>query len=67
MIEERVPPEGEQDVVALPGVVCGGDIQCDRDERMNVPNAGDLDMDVGDDSGLVVIIRWSSATGRGRG
>jgi hypothetical protein len=67
MIGERVMPEGEQDVVAPPDVVRGGDVQCDRDERTDVLYAGGLDVDVGDDDDLVVIVRRSSATGEGPG
>jgi hypothetical protein len=67
VIGERVTSEGEQDVVAPPGIVCRGEVQCDRDERTDVLYADGLDMDVGDDGGLIVVIRRSSATGRGRG
>jgi hypothetical protein len=34
---------------------------------MDVLHAGGLDVDVGDDGGLIVIVRRSSATGGGRG
>jgi hypothetical protein len=47
--------------------VRGGEIQHDRDERTDVMHVGGLDVDVGDDGGLVVVVRWSSATGGGRG
>jgi hypothetical protein len=67
VIGERVTPEGEQDVVAPPAVVCGGEVQRDRDARTDVLHASVLNNDVGDDGGLVVIIRWSSVTGKGRG
>jgi hypothetical protein len=40
-----------------PGVVRGGEVQRDRDERTDVLHAGGLDMDVGDDGGFVVIVR----------
>jgi hypothetical protein len=65
VIRERVTPEGEQDVIAPPGVVHGGEVQRDRDERMDVLYAGILYVDVGDDGSLVVIVRWSSTTGGG--
>jgi hypothetical protein len=55
MIGERVTPECEQDVVAPPGVVRGGEVQCDQDERTDVLNAGSLDMDVGDDGSMDII------------
>jgi hypothetical protein len=45
----------------------GGEVQHDYDERTNVLYAGGLDMDVDNDGGLIVIVRWSSATGGGRG
>jgi hypothetical protein len=66
VIGERVTTEGE-DIVAPPGVVCRGEVQCDPDERTDVLYAGGLDMDVGDDSDLVVIVRWSSTSSGGRG
>jgi hypothetical protein len=53
---DRVTLEGEQDVVAPPGVVHGGEVQRDRDKRMDVLHAGGLDMDVADDGGLVVVV-----------
>jgi hypothetical protein len=56
MIGERITPEGEQDAVTPPGVVQGGEVQHDREERTDVLYAGGLDVDVGDDSGLVVIV-----------
>jgi hypothetical protein len=45
--------------------VHGGEVQRDRDERMDVLYAGILYVDVGDDGSLVVIVRWSSTTGGG--
>jgi hypothetical protein len=48
-----------------PCIVCEGEIQCERDERTGVLNAGGLDMDVGNDDGLIVVVRWSSVTGGG--
>jgi hypothetical protein len=36
MVRERLTPEGEQYIVTPPGVVCGGEVQRDRDERMDV-------------------------------
>jgi hypothetical protein len=56
VIRERVTPKGEQDVVAPPGVVRGGEVQRDRDERTDVLYVGCLDVDVGDDGSLVVVI-----------
>jgi hypothetical protein len=35
--------------------------------EMDVLHAGGLDVDIGDDDGLVVVIRQSSTTGGGRG
>jgi hypothetical protein len=67
VIRERVMLEGERDVVVPPGVVQGGEVQCDRDERTDVLHAGGLDAEVGDDGSLVVIVRRSSTTDRGRG
>jgi hypothetical protein len=67
MIGERVMPEGEPDVVTPPGVVRGGEVQSDRDERTDVLHADGLDMDVGDDGGLIVVVRRSNATDEGRG
>jgi hypothetical protein len=67
MIGERVTPEGELDIVAPLGVVRGGEVQCDQDERTDVLNTSSLDMDAGIDGDLVVIVRWSSATGGGQG
>jgi hypothetical protein len=67
MVGEGVTREGEQYDVVPSGVVRGGKFQRDRDERMNVLHAGGLDVDIGDDNGLVVIVRWSSATDGGRG
>jgi hypothetical protein len=32
---------------------------------MDVLHTGDLDVDVGDDGGLIVIVQWSSATSGG--
>jgi hypothetical protein len=52
MVEERLKPEGEQDVVALPGIVRGGEVQSDPDDRMDVLHAG----------GLIVVVRRSSGT-----
>jgi hypothetical protein len=52
-----VTPEGEQYIVVPPGVVPGGEIQHDRDERTNVLHADSLDVDVDDDGDLVVIIQ----------
>jgi hypothetical protein len=49
-------PEGEQYVVAPPSVVRGGEVQCDRDERMDVLHVDDLDVHVGDDNSLIVIV-----------
>jgi hypothetical protein len=43
--------------------VRGGEVQLDRDERTDVLHADALVVDVGDDGGLIVVIRWSSATG----
>jgi hypothetical protein len=62
MVEERLKPEGEQDVVALPGIVRGGEVQSDPDDRMDVLHAGGLDVGVGDDGGLIVVVRRSSGT-----
>jgi hypothetical protein len=59
---ERVTFEGEQYVVAPPGVVCGGEVQRDRDERTDVLYVDGLDVDVDDDGGFVVIVRWSRTT-----
>jgi hypothetical protein len=56
VIRERVTPEGEQDVVAPPGVVRGGEVQQDRDKRTDVLHGGGLDVDVDDDGGLIVIV-----------
>jgi hypothetical protein len=56
MVGEGVTPKGEQYIVAPPDVVRGGEVQRVRDERTNVLHAGGLDMDVGDDGGLVVVI-----------
>jgi hypothetical protein len=71
VVGEGVTSEGEQYVVAPSGIVCGGEVQCDRDERTDVLHASGLDMDVGDDGSLIVIVRRSRATdgggGRGRG
>jgi hypothetical protein len=67
VIGERVMPDGEQDVVAPSGVVRGGEVQHDRDERKDVLHTDSLDVDVGDDSGIVFVIRRSSMTGGGRG
>jgi hypothetical protein len=61
---ERVTPDGEQDVVVPSGVVRGGEVKRDRGERTDVLNASDLDVDVGDDGSLVVIVRRSHATGQ---
>jgi hypothetical protein len=65
VIRERVTPEGEQDVVAPPCIVRGGEVQRDRDERIDDLHAGSLDVDVGDDGGLIVIIQRSRVTGGG--
>jgi hypothetical protein len=46
------------------GVVRGGEVKRDRDERTDVLNASDLDVDVGDGGSLVVIVRRSHATGQ---
>jgi hypothetical protein len=67
VIGERVTPESEQDIVTPPGIVSGGEVQRDRDERTDVLHSGGLDVDVGDDGNLVVIIQWSSAADRGQG
>jgi hypothetical protein len=71
MIREReresVMPEGEQDVVVPLGLVHGGEVQRDRDERTDVLHASVLDVDVGDDGSLVVIVRRSSVTDGARG
>jgi hypothetical protein len=56
VIRERVTPEGEQDVVTPLGIVRRREVQHDRLERMNVLHAGSLDVDVGDDGSLIVII-----------
>jgi hypothetical protein len=40
VVEERLKPEGEQDVVALPGIVRGGEVQSDPDDRMDVQQPG---------------------------
>jgi hypothetical protein len=56
VIRERVTPEGEQDVVTPLGIVRRWEVQHDRLERMNVLHAGSLDVDVGDDGSLIVII-----------
>jgi hypothetical protein len=47
--------------------VHGGEVQCDQDETTDILNASGLDMDVGDDGGLVVVVRQNSVTGGGRG
>jgi hypothetical protein len=65
VIRDRVTPRGEQDVVTPPGIVRGGEVQRDQDERMDVLYAGRLGMDVGNDGGLIVIVQRSSATGEG--
>jgi hypothetical protein len=65
MVGEGVTPKGEQYIVGPPGVVRGGEVQCDRGERTYVLHADSLDMDVGDDGGLVVVIQQSSGTGGG--
>jgi hypothetical protein len=67
VIRERVTTEGEQNIVAPLGVVRGGVVQRDRDERMNILHVDGLDVDVGDDGNLVVIVRQSSVTGGGQG
>jgi hypothetical protein len=67
VIGERLTPKGEQDVVAPLGVVRGGEVQRDRDERMDILHASGLDVDVGDDGDLVVVVRQSCATDGGRG
>jgi hypothetical protein len=56
VVEEGVTPEGEQYVVVPPSVVRGGEVQRDRDKRMNVLHVGGLDMDISDDGSLVVIV-----------
>jgi hypothetical protein len=43
--------------------VHGGEVQCDQDETTDILNASGLDMDVGDDGGLVVVVRQNSVTG----
>jgi hypothetical protein len=47
--------------------VRGGEVQRDRDERMDVLYVSCLDMDVRDDGGLVIIVQRSSVTGGGWG
>jgi hypothetical protein len=64
---ERVTPEGEQDVVAPAGIVQRGEVQRDQDERTDVLHAGGLDVDVVNDSSLVVVVQWSNVIGRGWG
>jgi hypothetical protein len=56
VIGERVTPEGEQYVVAPLGIVHGGEVQCNQDERTNVLHVGSLNVDVGDDDDLVVVV-----------
>jgi hypothetical protein len=63
VIGERVTPEGEQYVVAPLGIVHGGEVQCNQDERTDVLHVGSLNVDVGDDDDLVVVVRPSSTTG----
>jgi hypothetical protein len=67
VIEEGVTLEGEPYIVVPPGVVHGGEVQCDRDERTDVLHASGLDVDIGDDDGLVVAVQWSSTTDGGQG
>jgi hypothetical protein len=57
VIVERVTREGEQDIIAPPDIVHEGEVQHDRDERTDVLHTGSLDMDVGDDDNLVIIVR----------
>jgi hypothetical protein len=44
------------------GVVRGGEVQRNCDERTDVLHVGGLDVDVSDDDDLVVIVRRSNAT-----
>jgi hypothetical protein len=67
VIRDRVTPKGEQEVVMPPGIVRGGEVQRDWDEKTDVLHVGGLDMDVGDDGSLIVIARWSITIGGVRG
>jgi hypothetical protein len=67
VVGEGVTPKGEQCIVAPPGVVRGGEVQRERDKRTNVLHASSLDVDVGDDYSLVVVVRQDSTASEGRG
>jgi hypothetical protein len=62
LIGESIPSEGEKHDVTPTHVMCGRGVQHDRDEQTDVRHAGSLDVEVGDDSSLVV----SGARGEGR-
>jgi hypothetical protein len=57
VVGEGVTPNGEQYVVAPPGIVRGGEVQRDRDERTDVLHTSGLNVDVADDGGLIVVVR----------
>jgi hypothetical protein len=44
-------------------VIRGGEVQHDRDERTDVLHTGVLDVDVSDDSGLIVVVRLTGGRG----
>jgi hypothetical protein len=44
-------------------VIRGGEVQHDQDERTNVLHTDVLDVDVSDDSGLVVVVRLTGGRG----